>query len=147
MNDTVTIAVDTREQTPLVGFTVPTVRATLATGDYSIVGCEHLFAVERKSMSDLIGSLTTGRERFERELVRLADMKRAIIVVEGDLEAVVAWRYRSNVSPKAIVGSLASFNARFGVPTVWCGSPRNAAIITEAFLTKAHKHLSAARAA
>ena len=136
-----TILIDTREQTPLVGFTCPTRVCTLATGDYSVDGCEHLFAVERKTVSDLIGSITTGRERFERELVRLSEMRRACIVVEGDLESVIDWRYRSNVSPKAIVNSLASFHARFGVPTVFAGSARNAAIVVEAFLLKAAKHL------
>jgi hypothetical protein len=59
-------------------------------------------------------------------------------------EDVISWRYRSTVSPKAIVNSLASFHARFGVPTVWAGSRRNAEIIAEAFLVKAAKHLAPA---
>ena len=101
MSNEVTIAIDTREQAPLSGFTLPSVRATLKTGDYSVVGAEHLFAVERKTVSDLIGTLTTGRERFERELVRLSEMRRACIVVEGDLDTIIGWRYRSKVSPRA----------------------------------------------
>ena len=120
------IVIDTREQRPLA-FTSPTVVATLPTGDYAIQGAEDLFAVERKSIPDLVQSLTFERERFERELVRLAAMRRAFIVVEGDLGSVVEWRYRSTVSPKALVASLASFHARFGIPTLWAGNARNAA--------------------
>jgi ERCC4-type nuclease len=47
-----TIVIDTREQRPW-SFSVPTKPGTLASGDYSIEGCEHLFAVERKAPGDL----------------------------------------------------------------------------------------------
>ncbi len=47
-----TIAVDSREQLAL-DFTLPTTRATLSTGDYSILNLEELVTVERKSLPDL----------------------------------------------------------------------------------------------
>lgn len=40
---------------------------SLTTGDYSIVGLENQVAVERKSLPDFVASISTGRERFERE--------------------------------------------------------------------------------
>jgi ERCC4-type nuclease len=66
------IVIDTREQDPLVFSRLQSVRGTLTTGDYSIAGLESLFAVERKSISDLVGCcMGDSRQRFERELHRL----------------------------------------------------------------------------
>jgi hypothetical protein len=67
-----TIIVDTREPTPLVFPTLPSMAGTLTTGDYSLAGGEELFAVERKSVADLAACcIGDNRARFERELHRL----------------------------------------------------------------------------
>ena len=71
MNPEITIITDSREQTPLIFTNFPTVTAGLPTGDYSIAGLEDDFCIERKSLSDLYGSLTSGRDRFMRELQRM----------------------------------------------------------------------------
>ena len=67
--------------------------ATLRTGDYSIEkahaaaqghpGTPHACAIERKSLADLWGTLGAGRERFERELQRLSQLDRAVVIVEA----------------------------------------------------------------
>jgi hypothetical protein len=44
---------------------------TLQTSDCSVAGPEELFAVERKSVADLVACYVAERERFERELHRL----------------------------------------------------------------------------
>jgi len=42
---------------------------TLQSGDYSVAGCEELFAMERKTIGDLVGCfMGENRQRFEREL-------------------------------------------------------------------------------
>ena len=73
MSAPLAIVVDTREQAPY-GFArfpaVEIVRAGLPTGDYSLTGHEVRAAIERKSLDDLLGCLTGGRDRFERELAR-----------------------------------------------------------------------------
>lgn len=66
-----TIAVDTREQAPYRFAGEPVASATLAAGDYSLAGLEHLIAVERKELGDLVGCMTHDRDRFKRELQRL----------------------------------------------------------------------------
>ena len=43
-------------------------RAVLRTGDYSVEGYQNHFAIERKSLSDAVGTFTHGRERFVREV-------------------------------------------------------------------------------
>ena len=39
-------------------------------GDYSIADHEQYFAIERKSLPDLMQTLTSGHDRFKRELER-----------------------------------------------------------------------------
>ena len=81
-----TIVVDTREQTPL-SFSFPSIIGTLPTADYSVSGLEEDFAVERKSLPDLFGSLTSGRDRFRRELQRLlAYPFRRLLVIGSEAE-------------------------------------------------------------
>ncbi len=143
----VLIVQDSREQKPWTfpGLTVEVRK--LEAGDYSVAGLESRVAIERKSVADLVSTLTFGRERFERELVKLATYERACIIVEGDLEEIIEWRYRSKVSPACLVGSCASFWARHRITTVFAGSVRNAEILARAFLVKAEKHLGVASAA
>lgn len=62
----------TREQLPRPFKRLASVRATLTSGDYSFRGGEELFAVELKSIADLVACCVgENRERFFRELHRL----------------------------------------------------------------------------
>jgi ERCC4-type nuclease len=128
---TPTIIIDTREQTPLPFASLPTERRTLATGDYSISGFERAFSVERKSVGDLIQSLTRERDRFSRELQRMRafDLRRLLIV--GTLADLEEHRYRSLANPKAIIGSLCAFEVRFDVPVCFRETPEAAAVQVE----------------
>src|SRR5688572_14128726 len=66
------LVIDTREQTPLPFERLATERGTLHTGDYSFKGGEDVFAVERKTIPDLVACcIGENRERFCRELHRL----------------------------------------------------------------------------
>lgn len=65
----------------------------LPTGDYSLEGCEAQIAVERKSAADLFHTLGQGRDRFERELVRLADLPVAAVVVEAEWSEILGLRH------------------------------------------------------
>jgi hypothetical protein len=81
------IVIDTREQAPW-SFPVEyaeTIRGTLPTGDYALAG-DMGFAVERKSLDDFLGTISTGWERFERELDRMDEAKfpAKVIIVEGN---------------------------------------------------------------
>jgi len=62
------ILVDTREQLPYW----PTNRATLIVGDYTTKKLLGSFHIERKSLQDLYGTLTSGNNRFKYELFRAA---------------------------------------------------------------------------
>src|SRR5260221_12610953 len=113
-----TIKVDSREQTPLPFSRLQAVRGTLTTGDYSVVGLESLFAVERKSVSDLAGCCGQDRERFERELHRLRGFRFKRLLIVGTEDDLLAGRYRSAIQPQAVLATLGAFEARYDLPVV-----------------------------
>jgi len=128
---TPTIIIDTREQTPLPFADIPTERATLATGDYSVKGFEREFCVERKTVEDLVQSLTHERDRFSRELQRMRafDFRRLLIV--GTLSDIEAHRYRSQANPKSVIASVTAFEIRYQLPVCYCPTPEAAAVQIE----------------
>ena len=137
MNPTTpTIIIDSREQTPLV-FEYPSVVRGLYSGDYSFVGAEHSFAVERKSLDDLAASCVKSRRAtFEHELLRLRGCRFKRLLIIGSEEDVYEHRYRSNVTPNAVLGSLHSFEVRYDVPVVWKADPDSAARQVELWAQK-----------
>lgn len=131
------VVVDTREQAPWHFLNVDpwkivplvTDRA-LSSGDYSILGAESRIAVERKSVQDLLGSITSGRERFEREFERLASFEHASIVVEGDWQQIFEALRSTKISADSVVGTVASWTVRYRVHWWFCFSRRHAEIWT-----------------
>src|SRR5262245_28557187 len=131
-----TIVVDTREQTPW-SFTLPTVRATVPTGaDYTVQGFESAIGIERKSLPDLVQSLTAGRELFDRSLEALRTRTWRSLIVEGTYEQIERGHYMSRATPTSIVGSIAAIMAD-GVPVFLAGDAQHAARFAERWLLKA----------
>lgn len=126
--------IDTREQTPwtfediVIGMgeqkkqlKLKTMTTRLRSGDYSIAGLEEVVAIERKSKSDLFGTIGNGRERFLRELSRMNEMKWAAVVVECEwYDAMKNPPERSKMPVSQIDGSINAFMQRFPrVHWVW----------------------------
>jgi len=135
-----TLIRDSREQCPL---SFPEGQAveigTLATGDYSLKGLQELCTVERKSLSDLIGSISQDRERFSKELQRLRAYRCRALIIEANISDILEHRYRSNMQPEAVIGSLASFQVKYELPIVFCGDAEGAARYTLAMLRNFHR--------
>ena len=126
------IVCDTREQEPLVFTRFTSVRGTLQTGDYSIVGLTDLFAVERKSINDLVSCcMGENRSRFERELHRLRGYRFKRLLVIGSRGEIELQRYHSRISPKSVLGSLSAWEVRFDLPLVFAPTPAEAALLIE----------------
>lgn len=118
-------------------WTLPLERRKLDTGDYSLPGLEHLVVFERKSLSDLLGTLFgatsdsvgEGRanlERFRRELDRMRSFAHKAIVVEASMAQVLKGDYRSTVLPQSVLGAVMAIGSDYGVPTIWAGDRRGA---------------------
>lgn len=129
------IKTDSREQLPYT-FKTPSEVGTLPTGDYSLSGLEDSISIERKTLDDLIGCLTTGRERFERELFRSRALDYFSLIVEGSLSDIANGRYKSNMLPKAAVQSLVAFSVRYRLPIFFCENRQYAQRLTESLLLK-----------
>jgi DNA excision repair protein ERCC-4 len=122
------IVVDSREQTPLTFKRLQAIRGTLTTGDYSIAGLTELFAVERKSTSDLASCCCgSNRQRFERELHRLRGFRFKRLLIVGSRTEIERGTYRSNVRPRSVLASLSAWEMRFDIPTAFEPDPEAAA--------------------
>jgi DNA excision repair protein ERCC-4 len=122
----ITAIVDTREQAPL-DLKIPMIRGTLQTGDYSIIGLDHLVRVERKSLQDLVMSCGRERERFDRCIERLRHFPLAVLVIEATEAQVELKQYRGEMHPNAILGAVHAWRAK-GINVDWAGNAQTAAI-------------------
>lgn len=94
-----------------------TVRRALSCGDYAVtVDGEVVAAVERKSLPDLVGSMTGGRLRYA--LGELSTLPRAAVVVEDRYSRIFAL---DRVRPALVADGLAELQVRWPtVPIVFC---------------------------
>ena len=136
---------DTREQSPWIfeGLTqrknkqdiplaVEVVVDTLQTGDYSIRGHEHRITIERKSSHDLIGTVSHDRDRFVRELERMAEMPHSFVVVESEWQSVLldCWT-TTNYNPKSLDSSILAWQLKY--PTQWLFRPNKFSAMKTAY--------------
>jgi len=121
----VTAIVDTREQCPLDLAPLSVVSATLNTGDYSVRGLEHVVALERKSLPDMIACVGVERERFDREVQRLLAYPVRALIIEATWAQLEAGGWRSQVTPSAAIGSVLGWIAG-GLPVVMAGDHERA---------------------
>ena len=92
------IKIDTREQKPLK-FSKSHI-GTLKYGDYSCEYNNKIF-IERKSLSDFISTLSSGYERFQREIERCEkDKNYLFVLVEQDLTSALSFEYLPQISRK-----------------------------------------------
>lgn len=120
------IVVDTREKKPYNFYGREVIREALYTGDYSIEGFEDQFAIERKSLSDYIRSISYDRKRFEDEVERGSSFDKFEVVIESDLETVRNGDYYADVAPLSAINTAKSWKNRYGVEFLWAGSRKAA---------------------
>ena len=136
------VTIDRREQQPWTfdGLTagaadnyasliVHTEPATLQTGDYGIIDMPGI-AIERKSLADLYGTLTVGRQRFVRELERLAELDFAAVVIEASWHHIAHDPpFRMRAKPRSIVASILAWQQRYPIAWLTAGDRRMAAAL------------------
>lgn len=133
------ILVDSHERYPwrFAGQQATTSRKALVAGDYGIeVNGALIASVERKSLADLVATMTGGRLRYL--LAALADVARSALVVEDRFSAVFKL---DRVRPAVIAEGLAEAQVRFPeVPIVFCETRPLAQEWTYRFLGAALAH-------
>lgn len=131
------ILVDTRER---YAYTFPadrvrTVRRALACGDYAVTRDGRVVAaVERKSLADLVTSLTGGQLRFA--ITELAALPRSAVVVEERYSQIFTL---DRVRPAVVADGLAELQVRWpNVPILFTETRKLAQEWTYRFLAAAH---------
>ncbi len=117
--------IDTREQIPLDLSPLQSTFGTLTTGDYSLVGLEHVVSVERKSLPDFIACVGVERERFQREVMRLLAFDVRCLVIEATWPDLERGEWRSKVTSSAAIGSTLGWIAT-GLPVIMAGDHERA---------------------
>ena len=127
----VTIIIDSREKKPLRIRQFNTEVSGLPVGDYGIKGFSDWdnpqFVAERKGIDDLIGSVTSGRARFLREIQKLRQFGFACILVEALRDQVVTGQYVSEANPNSVLATLDAIVVRAGIHLIWCDGRRGMA--------------------
>jgi ERCC4-type nuclease len=92
---------------------------------------ESLLVLERKSLTDLIGTLMHNRERFFRQCERMAGFKWKAIIVEASYEDVkspyTASAEFASAHPNGVAGSLDAVEAKFGIPVIYASRHKDLA--------------------
>lgn len=126
-----TIIIDTREQTPWNFENYTVANQKLDTGDYSVQGLEHIFAIERKkSVSEIANNIT--ESRFKDVLERMQQFQHRFMLLEFTLNNVLDYPVGSTVpkrmwhtikiTSKYILKYLTEINIKYGIHTIYCGN-------------------------
>lgn len=144
------IVIDTREKRP---WSFPehlayTRIGTLTTGDYALID-DNAFAIERKSLDDFLQTISTGWERFQREIGRMEGARfcAKVIIVEGDFESVCFKSEQDTIippnhshprlSPQFVTKRIAELTL-MGVSVIFAGASEYASAIAYRILWERH---------
>lgn len=158
------IITDTREQKPLEfapnHYIECIDRKKLNVGDYAVRykdGYIPPFRFERKSISDLFGTMGRGYKRFKKEMIRAQEQElQLIIIVEGTMQRVKYWtdsehhnfrlmladRKRHCMTGDSLIKKLFTLYHRYGIQTVFCKDRTEMAdYIVEFFVSAGKEYL------
>ena len=131
-----TILIDTREPWPHPWeIHLPDavfVRQGLETGDITAEANPSI-VIERKTVSDFLGSITAGRERFNKELMRSRYLDHFCIIVEGSFMDCID--SRGGMNSESLIGTVAAITRRC-CPIHFAGSEAYAARLAFRILTQ-----------
>ena len=143
MNDIVFV-IDTRESQPYKFKDSLSIRTKLDAGDYSLQGFERHIAIERKSISDLLGSLGSGRGRFLKSLERLQGIPCRFLLVECSFDQLTrkaSYGHASKMHPNQVVGSLVKILVDLQIPVLFAGGRRHGERLVREMLERYYKNM------
>ena len=162
--ETMTLLVDTREQPTqnlkrrIAATGLPAERKKLNAGDYSCKcilpdGTELDFsnkvAIERKmSVDELCMCFGAQRKRFENEFERAweAGTKIYLVVEGGSWEKIYTGKYKSKMTPQALVASIDAFRSRYGMQLDFCKAETTGKLIRDILYRELKEYLEGGEA-
>jgi hypothetical protein len=130
---------DTRERKPYSfdGYPVEVADAKLDTGDYSIYGYEDAFAVERKTKSDFLRSITQRRDNFQDEVKRASDFRKPLyIVIECPYKEFRYGDYYNDIPVSSVTGTIDTWGEAYNAVFEFFNDRKGAAEFTYKKLTE-----------
>jgi ERCC4-type nuclease len=86
--------------------------------------------VERKAhLEELSGNLAQNRDRFENEWLRARDCRKILLVEKGSLADIWDGKYNTQFKSASYIGSLLSFQERFGIEAIFMPPNHSAQLI------------------
>lgn len=121
---------------------VNVVKKGLKTGDYSVAGYEDSICFERKAVSDLVGTLIGGHERFLREMERMKDFEIKYILIEHTAGTVYRYcdKHGWELKFDTIIQSLLAYAYHYRVRVRFC---KNRDDMAEYIVKKSREFLKA----
>tara|TARA_Y100000310_G_scaffold253648_1_gene260540 strand:+ start:735 stop:1175 length:441 start_codon:yes stop_codon:yes gene_type:complete len=123
------IIIDSREQKPLWKKSTKTTQFEmkgLFIGDYSIKGYEDKIAIERKSPTDLFGTLGRGHKRFKKELEKSLKYKYFGIYIETSFGNILNKNFKHSHKSKmkgfVIIKILETIKLKYNIDVVFCNN-------------------------
>jgi ERCC4-type nuclease len=122
--DNIEILVDSREQqnSHILQYfdskNIPYRVQALTSGDYSLSvnGVPQNIWVERKStLNELTKNFTVYRERFKKEFERMPTAQKILLIEDSNYSDIIDHKYGSKMSPKALLGSLLTWQYIYGL--------------------------------
>ncbi len=137
------LLVDTREQDPLDfarfrGWFEGIEKRPLQLGDYSLAGLEEFCVVERKSLGDLVQSLSTNRAVFVERLRAMSEVPHRLLLITASLSQVKSPYAHSGVDPNRIVQSLIACLAGLRVPFLCADTHELGEEVVASYLCQVH---------
>lgn len=120
------IYTDSREQLPYRWASHQSKRIALNVGDYTTEVLHNSFHVERKSGTDLYGTLVKGSVRFRNEILRAAERKTILVVlVELPKEDFINHNFPHGkatlrFAPASLRKKIATMETKYSLRFVWC---------------------------
>jgi ERCC4-type nuclease len=120
------IIVDTREQKPLWKKGTA-IFFKLLVGDYSTMLLRNRFCIERKSLQDLYGTITSGHRRFRNELIRAEVNEIALLLfIEGTKKDFLLKKFPGGslrkLSGETLCKIIDTVEKKYKIEVVWCGN-------------------------
>lgn len=157
--ESMTLLVDTREQ-PTQNLQrrisisgLPAERKKLEAGDYSCkcklpdgteLDFSNMVSIERKmSIDELCMCFGSQRKRFEREFQRAAaaGIKIYLIVEGGSWEKLYTGKYKSKMTPQALIASINAFRSRYGMQLDFCKAETTGKLIRDILYRELKEYL------
>lgn len=142
------IIVDTREQTPWQFVKHSVANQKLDTGDYSLVGLEDKFCIERKkSVSEIATNIT--EKRFQDVLQRMSLYKYSFMLFEFSVSDVLIyprgseippskWKY-IKISPNFILKKLSEYMVDYKINIIFADNHTNAEKVAMSIMRRVYE--------